>query len=405
MSDATHDELIHDWNRDQIVRERPIHFDDETLRDGLQSPSVTTPPVEDKIRCLHFMEALGIPSANLGLPGAGTRSREDILVLAREIAAAKLHVEPNVACRTVVSDIEPVVELSQKSGVAIEVSMFIGSSEIRRTIENWSLEGMLKTCEESLRFCAQHGLPVMFVTEDTTRANPETIRTLYGAAVRGGAKRVCLCDTAGHVTPTGVRNLVAFVKRDVLAGHPDVRVDWHGHNDRGLGVVNSLAAVEAGVDRVHGTILGIGERCGNAPLDQVLVNLKLLGVISNDLRQLPAYCRHVSKVCDVPVPVNYPVVGKDAFETATGVHAAAVIKALRRGDSWLANRVYSGVPADEFGLEQVITVGPMSGKSNVVFWLEKHGVPVTDDRVERVLGAAKKSSRVLRDEEIRSLIG
>ena len=404
MPDATHDDLIHDWNRDLIVRERAIQFDDETLRDGLQSPSVITPPIDDKIRCLHFMEALGIQSANVGLPGAGTRSRDDILLLVGEIARAKLHVEPNVACRTVVADIEPVVDIAQKAGIPVEVSMFIGSSEIRRTIENWSLDGMLKTCEESLAFCARNKLPVMFVTEDTTRARPDTIRALYGAAVKGGARRICLCDTAGHVTPNGVRNLVAFVRTEILAGHPDVRIDWHGHNDRGLGVINTLAAVEAGVDRVHGTILGIGERCGNAPLDQVLVNLKLLNVIPNILRQLPDYCKLVSRVCGVPIPANYPVVGKDAFETATGVHAAAVVKAIRRGDTWLANRVYSGVPADEFGLEQVITFGPMSGKSNVVYWLERHGVLVTDDRVEQVLSAAKKSSRVLRDEEILNLV-
>ncbi|MBI1849891.1 MAG: 2-isopropylmalate synthase [Planctomycetes bacterium] len=404
MPDTNHDDLIHDWNRDRIVRERAIQFDDETLRDGLQSPSVNTPPIEDKIRCLHFMEALGIQSANVGLPGAGTRSRDDIAILVGEIAREKLHVAPNVACRTVVADIEPVVEITQKAGMPVEVSMFIGSSEIRRTIENWSLDGMLKTCEESLAFCARNQLPVMFVTEDTTRARPDTIRALYGAAVNGGARRICLCDTAGHVTPNGVHNLVSFVRREILAGQPDVRIDWHGHNDRGLGLINTLAAVEAGVDRVHGTILGIGERCGNAPLDQVLVNLKLLGVIPNVLRRLPEYCQFVSSACGVPIPMNYPVVGKDAFETATGVHAAAVVKALRRGDSWLANRVYSGVPADEFGLEQVITIGPMSGRSNVVYWLEKHGVRVTDVVVEQVLAAAKKSSRVLRDEEILDLV-
>jgi isopropylmalate/homocitrate/citramalate synthase len=404
MSEEPRSNLIHDWNQDRVARDRPIHFDDETLRDGLQSPSVVTPPIEDKLRCIHFMEALGIHSANIGLPGAGARSREDILTLAREMARCRLRVEPNVACRTVVSDIEPVVEISQAAGIPIEVSMFIGSSEIRRTVENWSLEGMLRNSETALEFCRRHRLPVMYVTEDTTRAHPETIRALYRAAVRGGARRICLCDTAGHVTPNGVRNLVRFVRSEILAEAPDVRLDWHGHNDRGLGVINSLAAVEAGVDRVHGTVLGIGERCGNAPLDQILVNLKLLGVIDNDLRQLPGYCRFVSEICRIPIPINYPVVGKDAFETATGVHAAAVVKALKRGDVWLANRVYSGVPAEEFGLEQVITVGPMSGKSNVIFWLEKHGVPVTDQRVDRILTAAKRSARVLRDEELQALI-
>ncbi len=403
MPDAALD-LIHDWNCDRVVRDRPIHLDDETLRDGLQSPSVTTPRVEDKVRVLHYMEALGIESANIGLPGAGTRSREDIEILAREIARCRLHVEPNVACRTVVADIEPVVEITQTAGIAVEVSMFIGSSEIRRTVENWSIEGMLRNSEEALAFCRGHQLPVMYVTEDTTRAHPDTIRALYGAAVRGGARRICLCDTAGHATPNGVGNLVRFVRREILSEAPDVKLDWHGHNDRGLGVINTIAAVAAGVDRVHGTTLGIGERCGNAPLDQILVNLKLLGIISRDLRRLPEYCRFVSEVCGVPIPVNYPVIGKDAFETATGVHASAVVKALKRGDVWLANRVYSGVPADEFGLEQVISIGPMSGKSNVTFWLEKRGIAATEERVDRVLAAAKQSPRVLTEDEVFGLV-
>lgn len=400
-------DLIHDWNSDVLPEKaRSIEFDDETLRDGLQSPSVKTPEIDEKIEALHLMAEIGIQSANLGLPGAGPKQAAEIEALAREIHSSKLDILPNVACRTLVVDVEPAVEISQKIGMPLEVACFIGSSEIRKYVEKWEVDMILRVSVEAIRFARKHDLPVMYVTEDTTRAHPETVRKLYSAAIEEGAGRVCICDTCGHATPTGVRNLVRFVKDEVVAKvGPHVKVDWHGHNDRGLGLVNAIAAIEAGADRVHGTILGIGERCGNTALDQLLVNLKLMGVLDNDLRKLDDYCNLVSRVTEVPIPKNYPVFGSDAFETATGVHAAAVIKAFRMNDTWLANRVYSGVPADEFGREQSITVGNMSGKSNVIYYLEKRGIEPREDVVERILERAKKSKRVLSEDEILEIAG
>jgi 2-isopropylmalate synthase len=212
-----------------------------------------------------------------------------------------------------------------------------------------------------------------------------------------------VCDTVGHADPRGAYNLVRFVKEQVIKDQP-VRLDWHGHRDRGLDLWNCVAAFEAGADRLHGAGIGIGERAGNAPMELLLVNLKLMGYIDNDLRTLPRYCQKVSEYVKVPIPRNYPVVGKDAFETATGVHAAAVAKALKRGDTWLANRVYSGVPAEEFGLEQVITVGPMSGKWNAIAWLDRRGLSTDEDTVARLFTAAKASNHVLTEAEARAAI-
>ncbi len=408
MSEDARD-LVYDWNcagGESIPERPPIEFDDETLRDGLQSPSVRTPDIEERFEVLQLIHDLGIQSANLGLPGAGPRQAAEIEALARHIIDNKLAIEPNVACRTLVVDIEPAVEISQKLGIPLEVATFIGSSEIRRYVEKWDASMMRRVSCEAIRFARQNDMPVMYVTEDTSRAHPETVRELYTSAIEEGADRVCICDTTGHSTPAGVRNVIRFVKEEIVAKtRPEVKVDWHGHNDRGLGLINALAAIDAGVDRVHGTILGIGERCGNTSLDQLLVNLKLLGLIDQDLRRLTEYCQLVSRITDVPIPRNYPVFGSDAFETATGVHAAAVIKALKMNDDWLANRVYSGVPADEFGCEQSITVGNMSGKSNVIFYLEKRGIEPDDTIVERVLDHAKKSKRVLSEDEILELAG
>jgi isopropylmalate/homocitrate/citramalate synthase len=403
MTSIDREALIHDWNLPDMKAAGRIQFDDETLRDGLQSPSVRDPRLDEKIELVHLMDALGIQTANVGLPGAGGRAREHIQALAREMKGLKIR--PNVACRTVITDIAPVVDMVQATGVPIEVCAFIGSSPIRQYAENWEMEHMLKLSREAVEFGTKNNLPVMFVTEDTTRANPEHVRALYTTAIEAGAKRICVCDTCGHATPTGVKRLVKFVKGIVDEMKVDVGIDWHGHRDRGMGLMNALAALEAGATRVHATALGIGERTGNVEMDLLLVNLRLLGLIENDLSKLGRYVALASAATGVPVPNNYPVFGKDAFETATGVHAAAVIKAFKKGDHWLANRVYSGVPADLVGLEQVIAVGPMSGKSNVMWFLEKHGVQPTDERVQKVLDLAKQTPRLLTDVEILTAAG
>src|SRR5205085_2401819 len=398
------DELIYDWNAvgRKDAPPRRVELNDESLRDGLQSPSVIDPPVEQKIALLHLMDSLGIHSADIGLPGAGPRAVADVTRLTEEIVACKLDIQPNCAARTVIADIIPIVEISEKVGMPIEAATFIGSSPIRQYAEGWSVEMMLTATEEAVKFATGHGLPVMYVTEDTTRAHPDTVRALYRTAIEAGARRICVCDTVGHATPEGVRALIAHVKAvvDEMKVGEAVNVDWHGHQDRGLGVINAIAAFEAGADRLHGTALGIGERVGNTPMDQLLVNLKLMGTIDNDLTNLMRYCETASVATGVPIPVSYPVVGRDAFRTATGVHAAAVIKAFRKGDDWLADAVYSGVPAKIFGREQEIDIGPMSGKSNVIFWLERRGIEPTTERVERIFNCAKTSASVLTADEI-----
>ncbi|MDE0960961.1 MAG: LeuA family protein, partial [Planctomycetota bacterium] len=399
-------DLIHDWNivEKPHSRTEPVEFDDETLRDGLQSPSVIDPPIEQKFEILRLMDRLGIHTANVGLPGAGPRAVEDVTRLCQLIVDEKLSITPNCAARTHENDINAVAKISQKVGIPIECCTFIGSSPIRQYTEDWTLEMMLKHTRNASDLCRREGLPQMYVTEDTTRAAPETLRALYSTAIEHGAARACVCDTVGHATPSGVQSLIAFIKTVVEeTGVEGVKIDWHGHRDRGLDIANSVAAVEAGAHRIHGAAIGIGERCGNTSMDLLLANLKLLGYIDNDLTLLPEYVQKVSDSCHVPIPKNYPIFGTDAFETATGVHAAAVIKAFRKGDHWLANRVYSGVPADEFGLSQKISIGPMSGKSNVIYWLEEHDIEPTEEIVAKIFDQAKKADRLLSDEEIRLL--
>ena len=401
--------LIHDWNVeefDTLAWGRHVELNDETLRDGLQSPSVTDPPIGSKIRLIHMMDELGIHSADVGLPAAGPRAVADVTRLCEEVRDSRLSLKVNCASRTVVADIEPIARISQRTGVTIEAAAFIGSSPIRRYAEGWALDRMLKTAEASVSFAVREGLPVMFVTEDTTRADPVTLRALYGNAIAWGARRICLSDTVGHATPSGVRALVRFVRRAIIdPSGANVKLDWHGHRDRGLGLANALAAIEAGADRIHGTAMGIGERVGNVEMDLLLVNLALAGVHDADLTRLSHYCELVAAECNVPLAPNYPVMGSDAFRTATGVHAAAIIKAQAKGADWLADRVYSGVPASMVGRTQEIEVGPMSGISNVRHWLAGRGYDSGDAELcQRVFNVAKQGDHTLSEEEMLKIV-
>jgi 2-isopropylmalate synthase len=404
-------ELIYDWNRAlplELLPARAVFLNDETLRDGLQSPSVRDPSIAEKIEILNLMEALGIDSLDLGLPGAGPRAVEHVEALAREIVSKRMKIRANCAARTHENDIRPIAEIVQRTGLKIDAATFIGSSPIRRYTEGWTEDFLLQTTEKSVRFAVSLGLDVMYVTEDTSRCDPEMVKRLYSTAINCGARAIVVCDTAGHATPMGAYALVKFVIEEIVKPSDEkIRVDWHGHCDRGFAIANSMAALAAGADCVHASALGTGERVGNTQMDQMLVNLKLMGVPpwdTQDLTKLKNYCEAVSGATGVPIPPNYPVVGEDAFRTATGVHAAAVIKAYKKNDTELANAVYSGVPSQLFGMEQVIDIGPMSGKSNVLFWLERRGIPASEEVVERIYKRAKSSDHTLSEAEIRECV-
>jgi 2-isopropylmalate synthase len=401
--------FIFDWNevnrKGRLIPKNATFFD-ETLRDGLQNPSVKDPSIGDKLAILHLMDELGIQVADIGLPGSSKRAFDDVLRLCEEVRDCRMKIKIACAGRTVVSDITPMIEISQKSGVPVEVYAFIGSSPIRQYVEEWDLPLIARRSAEAVDVAVKAGLSVAYVTEDTTRSRPEVLSTLFTAAIDHGASRLCLSDTVGHATPDGVRNLVQFTKSVIAAtGAKNIGLDWHGHNDRGLALENALWALEFGADRVHATALGIGERVGNAQMELILLNMKLLGQLEDqDLTKLLEYCRTVATAVGWQVPLNYPLVGQDAFRTATGVHAAAIIKAMPKGDTWLADRIYSGVPAGMFGRKQEICIGFMSGASNVNYWLSERGIPSDEVLVREILSAAKGQATIMTDEQVMSVI-
>ncbi len=404
--------LIYDWNereRTGPLLRRPPRFVDETIRDGLQSPSVKDPTIEQKMELLRYMDRLGIQCLNLGLPGAGKRAQEDVEQLLRMIVEEKLNLTPNCAARTVAADITPIIDISQRVGVPIEVTAFIGSSPIRSYAEGWDTQRLVKHTRNAIKLIVDNGLPASFVTEDTTRSHPMTLDLLFRTAIDEGATRLVLCDTVGHATPDGLRNLLNFTKGLLRAMDVEERVelDWHGHNDRGMALALGLYAFEWGVHRVHGCGLGIGERVGNTSIDLLLLNLYLLGLLDtekHDLSCLVEYVQKVSEYTGVPIHPSYPLSGRDAFRTATGVHAAAIIKAQKQGDSELEDRVYSSVPAGVFGRRQEIEIGHYSGKSNVVYWLREHGYETSEALVDKVFQAAKRQDHTLSTEEVKAII-
>lgn len=396
-------QLIFDWNtynKKQPFIALPVETCDETLRDGIQSPSVVDPPVEHKKELLSLMNDLGITIANIGLPGAGPRAYNDVLTLAQFVRDNKLKIKVNCAARTHQADIAPIADVQQKVGIPITAYCFLGTSPVRQLVEDWSLDRLKFTTHEALSFAIKQGLKVAFVTEDTTRSDPNTLGVLFSHALSLGVERLVLCDTVGHATPDGVMALVGFAKNIVKQSGSSAALDWHGHNDRGLALINALYAAHSGCHRIHGTALGVGERVGNTSMDQLIVNLKLLGAFEHDVRAMDHYVEKASAYCHIPLPYTYPVFGADAFRTATGVHAAAVIKAKKLGDSSLADTIYSGVPAHWFGKKQLIEIGPMSGASNVNYWLKEQHIEASEEMVKALLHKAKSSSTVLTRSEI-----
>ncbi len=393
--------LVHDWNREAVPALLPKLLD-ETLRDGLQSPSARDPSVAEKISLLHAMVTLGVDAATIGMPSAGPKQHEHALRLAREVATQRVPISISCAARTHVDDIAPIVTISQSAGISIEACVFVGSSPIRQYVDDRDLAELQRLTDRSVRFARARDLPVMFITEDSTRSTPDMLRALYTTAIRAGAQRVCIADTVGHATPTGTARVVSFVSDLVAELDPRVRIDWHGHRDRGLSVANSLAAWLAGAERCHGTALGVGERSGNTPMELLLVNLRLLGWSDRNLSTLPRYTELASRALSMPIAPHTPVAGRDAFRTATGVHASVLARASTKGEA-VRDAVYSGVPAAMVGRMQQIEIGPMSGKSNVRQYLEQRGVAATDTVVARILRSAKQADALLREDHVRAM--
>lgn len=397
--------LVFDWDGPFGAPSERVFLDDETLRDGLQSPSNREPSLETKKRYLHLVASLGVAAVDLGMPAASSRVAWEVQELAREIRDHRLPLHPNCAVRTLAKDVLACAAISQQAGIPLEAMLFLSFSRLRLQVERWEREFLLHKLEQIVGCAVREGLPVTFVAEDASRTFPEDLQAAVLTAARAGAQRVCLADTTGALTPWGAENLVRFT-RQVLEAHGAgaVKLDWHGHNDRGLAVACALAAARAGADRLHGTLLGVGERSGNPPLEQLLVNLALAGLHPNPLTQLVPALREACQLLELYIPAHAPVLGAQAFATASGVHAAAIWKAREQHREDWEELVYSPYPPRLVGGKQEVLVGPYSGAANVRFWLAARGYPVTGELVQRILAEAKKAQGILSEEALLRLV-
>jgi 2-isopropylmalate synthase len=397
-------DLIYDWNIDPTYKTvKPIQLCDETLRDGLQGNLPRLPSVDEKLNLLARADRLGLSEACVGFP-AQTVAYQDALALFKGAKERRLRLPLGLVGRMVKSDIEAIASIQQASGhPAIAKLAMMGSSPMRRYVESRNLDELERLMREGVGYATQLDLPTHVSIEDVSRSEPKVIERLFSAAVESGATLVSICDTVGHITPFGTKRVVRHFRKFLNEQGYQVRLGFHGHNDRGLGVANALAAIEAGIDLIDCTVLGIGERTGNIPLDLTLVNLKIQGLWSGDISSLKDYCQEVARVCQLIIPPNYPIFGSNAFVTQAGVHASAILKAEIRGEPHIAALVYSPIDPHWVGLDYEIYVGPSSGRSNVQLLLHRKGLNVEERAIELILHKARRENRILSEEEVYEL--
>ncbi|MCC7051686.1 MAG: hypothetical protein IT355_00375 [Gemmatimonadaceae bacterium] len=392
---------LYDWNTPSL-RRSVIDVADSTLSDGPQSPSVVDPGQREKRRLLSLMADLGLRTASLGTPGSGPRQYADTLDLARELMRAQWPIDASCGARATVKDVATGLDVRERSGLDLEIAIGLPVSPIRLEAEGINVERLHEVAETSIGFAVCAGARAVAVLEDASRTPPELLAVIIRHALSLGVSAIRICDSVGHATPEGTRTLVRFAMDQVRSrGGRQVRVEWHGQDDRGLALANALAAVDAGVHRVLASALGLGERCGTVSMEQLLVNLRLAGRWPHTLGSLAEYCDSAAVSFGMAIPASSPVVGRDAFRTGAGARATALVKALRAGDRALADNVVSGVPASLIGAENRIDVSPVSGLSNVRWWLSQHGYDAGDLVLMReLLLAVKQTQRAATDEEL-----
>ncbi|MFI9422205.1 LeuA family protein [Streptomyces achromogenes] len=391
-------DILFTWN-ERLPAGTSVEIEDDTLRDGLQASFIRKPTVEEKAELFRMSAGIGARHAVVGFPASSPAEFSDSRRLLSVIRDDGLPLMPWFLGRAVREDLEPMLRLRDHFGADVGAAFFIGTSPIRRHVEKWDMAQIMERITGTMEYLEKVGLPFSFSVEDASRTPPDELRDMVELAVRYSAYSIAVCDTVGESTPAGVHRLVGFVKSLIKDRGSHVKILWHGHNDRGLGLANSIAAVEAGADIVGGAFLGIGERSGNTALEQVIMYLYQNGVGNFDVKNLIPYLKKLSAATEFPIPVNMPLVGQQAFATCTGTHAAAVLKAAEIGTDF-EDYVFSSIPASELGAVQDIGVGPTSGMANATYVLRKGNMDSSEGTAEALLAHAKTQHRLMYEDEI-----
>ena len=392
-------EILFTWNeRPRGIRPQ-IEIEDDTLRDGLQASFIRKPTIDEKAELIRLSAGIGARHVVLAFPASSPAEFADSQRLLSVIKDHDVPMTPWFLGRAVTEDMEPILRLRDSYGGNVGAAFFIGTSPIRRHVEKWDFGGILERIATTMDYLRRAGLPCSFSVEDASRTPPDEIEQMVELAVRYSAYSIAVCDTVGESTPHGVRLLIGFIKSIISKHSSDLKILWHGHNDRGLALANSIAAIEAGADIIGGAFLGIGERTGNTALEQVIMYLHQTRTGTFDLKGLIPYARKLAAATEFQIPVNAPVVGPQAFATCTGTHAAAVLKAAELGTDF-EDYVFSSIPASELGAMQDIGVGPTSGMANARYVLERGNMPSSAELAAELLAYAKRQRRPLQQDDI-----
>lgn len=388
-------------------------IDDETLRDGLQSSGIRHPTPEEGLVLFDLMYQLGTQRADIGFAAAGEAHMKRIKAIAEHNSILDPKMEISCAARMTPQDIEPIVQISQEIGAHFWADAFIGITPERIDSEGWNQKQMIEWVENTVGFSLENDVDVMLVTESTIdgiEKNAEFLEQIYLTGLNKGAKRVCISDTTGARLPHEVEEAVLWMRQLLnRSGFEKVAIDFHGHNDLRSAVPNSIAALRAGAQRVHATILHAGERRGNTDRTALQLQLRRTGMDQGayNLRVIPEYVRQASRILGIEVRESYPGIGDESRAVISGVHASAVLKAKKIQED-NAGGVYLPVNYQELlGVEpsHVVRIGPMAGRASVHLWAIFQGLDeISDAQATKVIAWAKKEKRALTDDEIRKLL-
>ncbi len=393
-------QLLYSWNPPAKSGLENVEIEDDTLRDGLQGAFVRKPTVDEKIELFTLSSAIGCQHAVVGFPASSPQEMADSRRIVQAIQERGLKQQPWMLSRALVSDLEPIIALQRESDIPIGAAFFMGTSPLRRVVEKWDWDQVLRNVETAVAYCVENGVPFSLSIEDASRTPPEELRQLIQIGAKANGFSISICDTVGESTPDGAAQLVRFTREEIAKENADTRVLWHGHNDRGMAVANSAAAAEAGARIIGGSFLGIGERTGNAALEQVILYLYQNGATQWRIDHLVNYCEKLSEYTNTPISNEMPLIGSQAFATCTGTHSAAVLKARAISVDY-EDYIFSAVPASKLGLPQNIMIGPTSGLANARHVLQRLELPSDDQAASALLEHAKGKNSWVQHNEIK----
>lgn len=398
---------IYDWDREGSERLKATQFRllDTTLRDGVQTTGIKQPTWDDKRAIIDFDARLGIEAIDIHMPtDPETRYFQEGVACAKYMAANYPNIERVVLARTIPTDVEATIQFAKDAGVPISVILFRGSSDPRLLAENWNEDEIVSGMEKFARKLTTNGLKVICATEDTTRSRKGLfLKNIFEAGKTGGASEFCIADTVGFADPDGVKEQIKWMLTEVVGGS-GLPLQYHGHDDTRNSVSNSIAAIKEGVETIHITWLGVGERAGNTPIEGILSDLDRRGIDKYYMGEVVQAATRVSKAFDIPIPRNHPLVGEIVFRTSSGIHAAGIDNARRRGFEDIAGIIYSAVDPRKVGRELEVVIGPLGGSHSVHWVLDEMGLEYSEERSKALLAHARAKNGELTAEEIKGVI-